>query len=224
MTPASTRTRDRWTEARTGPCPFYPAMASDHALSRELATTQRAGSHEDPLTASSGRPSERGPSRRTFSTAPAEGLIPLVPTRDIGVHISSPVSSKCLRAKDPLEGTKVAVFPSLCAPQRPDRAAQRTGGHRRVATRKTTGDLTTRRGQVTPRRQMVGYGQSAAEEGTCPGVRCAAPRCCGSGKPSKVAPGPVSRGYRPRRSKSSLTYPGVRTRSAEVPLDLPCAS
>ena len=60
MTPASTRTWDRWTEARTGPGPLYPAMADDHTLSRELATTQRAGLHEDPLTASSGRPSERG--------------------------------------------------------------------------------------------------------------------------------------------------------------------
>ena len=58
------------------------------------------------------------PSLRMFSTAPAVGLIPLVTTRDIGVHISSPVSSMCLRAKDHLEGTKVAVFPSLCAPQK----------------------------------------------------------------------------------------------------------
>ena len=37
-----------------------PVMANDHTLSREHATTQRAGPHEDPLTASSGRPSERG--------------------------------------------------------------------------------------------------------------------------------------------------------------------
>ena len=62
-------------------------MADDHTLSRELATTQRAGPHKDPLTASSGRPSEervtrhqegsRGlisPSRRMFSTAPVRGL------------------------------------------------------------------------------------------------------------------------------------------------------
>ena len=49
-----------------------------------------------------------------------------MPTRFTEVHISSPVSSMCLRAKDHLEGTKVAVFPSLCAPQeRPVR--QRSG-------------------------------------------------------------------------------------------------
>ena len=65
------------------PVPCTPAMASDHRQSREHATTQRPGPHEDPLTASSGRPSEervtghqegsRGlisPSRRMFSTAP----------------------------------------------------------------------------------------------------------------------------------------------------------
>ena len=33
------------------------------------------------------------PSRRMLSTAPAGGLIPLVPTRFIEVHISSPVST-----------------------------------------------------------------------------------------------------------------------------------
>ena len=40
-----------------------------------------------------------------------------MPTRFTEVHISSTVSSMSLRAKDHLEGTKVAVFPSLCAPQ-----------------------------------------------------------------------------------------------------------
>ena len=41
-----------------------------------------------------------------------------MPMRFTEVHISSKVSSMCLRAKDHHEGTKVAVFPSLCAPQR----------------------------------------------------------------------------------------------------------
>ena len=57
------------------------------------------------------------PSRRMFSSAPAGGHAPLVPTRFTEVHISSPVSSMCLRAKDHLEGTKVAVFLRYCAPQ-----------------------------------------------------------------------------------------------------------
>ena len=60
VTPASTRARDSRTEAPTGPVLCTPAMANDHTLSREHATTQRAGPHEGPLTASSGRPSERG--------------------------------------------------------------------------------------------------------------------------------------------------------------------
>ena len=33
-------------------------------------------------------------------------------------HQSAKVSSMCLQPKDHLEGTKVAVFPSLCAPQK----------------------------------------------------------------------------------------------------------
>ena len=63
------------------PVTCAPAMASDHTLSREHATTQRAG----PLREGDGTRS-RGliiPSRRTFSTAPAGRLVPLVPTRDI---------------------------------------------------------------------------------------------------------------------------------------------
>ena len=57
----------------------------------------------------------------------SEGFILLLPTRFTEVHISSPVPSLCLRAKDHLEGTKVAVFPRDCAPntQSPDR--QRSG-------------------------------------------------------------------------------------------------
>ena len=54
------------------------------------------------------------------------GLIPLVPTRFTEVHVSSPVSTPVPAGKRPPEGTKVAVFPSLCAPQeRPVR--QRSG-------------------------------------------------------------------------------------------------
>ena len=42
------------------PVPCAPAMASNHTRSRELATTQQAGPHEDGLTGSSGRPPTRG--------------------------------------------------------------------------------------------------------------------------------------------------------------------
>ena len=119
------------------PVPCTPAMANDHTLSRELATTQRAGPPQRPADAQAALRPTRGdvtrsrglisPSRRMFSTAPARGLVPLVPTRDIGVHISSPVSSML-------------------------RAAKRTGGHLRVTTRKTTGDLATPRGAGDPAR------------------------------------------------------------------------
>ena len=76
-----------------------------------------------------------------------------MPTRFTEVHISSTVSSMCLRAKDHLEGTKVAVFPRYCAEQKVQTGSAAAGGHRRVATRKTTGDLATRRGAGDPERR-----------------------------------------------------------------------
>ena len=78
MTPASTRTWDRWTEARTGLGPLYT----------------RNGKRPHII-----------PSCRTFSTAPGRRVIPLVPPRFTEVHITSPVSSMCLRAKDHFEGS-----------------------------------------------------------------------------------------------------------------------
>ena len=74
-------------------------------------------------------------------------------TRFTEVHISSTVSSMCLRAKEHLEGTKVAVFPRYCAEQKVQTGSAAAGGHRGVATRKTTGDLTTRRGVGDPVRR-----------------------------------------------------------------------
>ena len=55
-----------------------------------------------------------------------------------------------LRAKDHLEGTKVAVFPRYCAENKVQTGSAAAGGHRSVATRKTTGDLATRRGAGDP--------------------------------------------------------------------------
>ena len=127
------------------PVPCTPAMADDHTLSKELATTQRAGPHEDPLTASSQS------SHVLYGTS--EGFILLVPTRFTEIHISSPVLSMSLRAKDHLENTKVAVFPRNCAEEKVQTGSAAAGGHRRVATRKTTGDLTTRRGAGDPVRR-----------------------------------------------------------------------
>ena len=80
----------------------------------------------------------------------SEGCILLVPTRFTEFHISSPVPSMSLRAKDHLEGTKVAVSPRYCAVQKVQNGSAAAGGHRRVATRVTTGDLATRRGAGDP--------------------------------------------------------------------------
>ena len=62
VTPASVRTRDRRTEARqTAPVPCAPAMA-DHIRASQVRRDDKLPGHprEDPLTASSGRPPERG--------------------------------------------------------------------------------------------------------------------------------------------------------------------
>ena len=73
-----------------------------------------------------------------------------MPTRFTEFHISSPVPSMSLRAKDHLEGTKVAVSPRYCAAQKVQTGSAAAGGHRRVATRETTGGLATQRGAGDP--------------------------------------------------------------------------
>ena len=73
------------------------------------------------------------PSRRMFSAAPVRGL-------------SSGASAF---HRNPHQLTRVQHVPA----GKSSPAAQRTGGHRRVATRKTTGDLATRRGAGDPERR-----------------------------------------------------------------------
>ena len=147
MTPASTRTWDRWTQALV---PCTPAKASDHTQSREHAMTQQAGPHEDPLTASSGRPSNEPGSDQPQSSHVLYGTNGVVPTRDIEVHISSPFSSMCLRAKDHLRTPGGGLPEPLRPTTRPVRQRRGLAVITEEATRKTTGDLTTRRGAGDP--------------------------------------------------------------------------
>ena len=65
-----------------------------------------------------------------------------------------------LRAKDHLEGTKVAAFPRYCAPKKVQTGSAAAGGHRGVATRKATGDPATYGGAGDPAREkraVCGY-------------------------------------------------------------------
>ena len=99
-----------------------------------------------------------------FSATPA-GAYPLVPTRDMGVHISSPVSSLCLRAKDHLEDTKVAVFPRYCAPQKVQTGSAADWRPPKIGDQEGDGRPDhPRRGQATQRWQVVGYGHEATRE------------------------------------------------------------
>ena len=87
MTPASTRTWDRWTEARTGPGPLCPRNGRrprtiqgtcDDTASwpprRPADGQQRAALRERVTGHQEGSRGLINPSRRMFSTAPARGL------------------------------------------------------------------------------------------------------------------------------------------------------
>ena len=87
MTPASTRTRDRWSEARTGPGPLYSRNGKrPHTIQRTCDDTaswpprrpadgqQRAALRERVTGHQEGSRGLINPSRRMFSTAPVRGL------------------------------------------------------------------------------------------------------------------------------------------------------
>ena len=145
------RTWDRTTEARTGPGPLSPRngkrpptiqrTCDDTATwppRRPADGQQRAALRREGDGTQSRGSDQPQSSHVLYGTS--EGFILLVPTRFTEVHISSTVSSLSLRAKDHLEGTKVAVFPRYCAENKVQTGSAAAGGHRRVATRKTTGD------------------------------------------------------------------------------------
>ena len=87
MTPASTRTRDRWTEARTGPGPLYPRNGKrPPTIQRTCDDTanwpprrpadgqQRAALRERVTGHQEGSRGLISPSRCMYSTAPLRGL------------------------------------------------------------------------------------------------------------------------------------------------------
>ena len=80
MTPASVRTRDRRTEARTGPLSRVPPQRqSTSGLPRRDLTTRELATHEkDPLTASSGQPPERGGVTGHRERVPGSDPVPVV--------------------------------------------------------------------------------------------------------------------------------------------------
>ena len=106
------------------------------------------------------------------------------------------VSSMCLRAKDHLH--QGGGLPEPLRPTEiPDR--QRSGwrspksgdeeGDGRPDHSQRAGDPETAHGGI----RMI-----RPEKTASPGERCRTPRCYGSGKPSKVTPGPAFRGYATR--------------------------
>ena len=165
MTRASPRTRCRWTEARTGPGPLYPRNGKrPHTVQRTCDDTaswlpQRPadGQQWAALRREGDGTRSRGlisPSRRTFSTAPAGGLSLWC----LRVSPESTSAHQCPTCacgqKTTLRAPKWRSSHASAPHRKTSPAVQRTGGHRRVATRKTTGDLATRRGARDPERQV----------------------------------------------------------------------
>ena len=157
MTPASTRTGDRTEARQTALVLCTSAMASDHTLSREHAPTRwpprrpADGQQRAALRRGSDGTRSRGlssPSRRMFSTAPAGVSFPLVPARDTG---SPRQLTPCAVSKSSYRHQE-AVFPRYCAPQKVKTGSAAAGGHRRVATRKTTGGNPATKGTDPERR------------------------------------------------------------------------
>ena len=129
------------------PVPCTPAMASDHTLPREHAVTpalapqQRAalGGEGDGTVPGSDQPQ---PSHVLHGTS--GGLILWCPR-------VSPKSTSCAcRQKTTLRTPRWRSSRGTAPHKKTSPAAQRTGGHQRVTTRKTTGDLATRRGAGDP--------------------------------------------------------------------------
>ena len=164
MTPASTRTRDRRTEARTGPGPLCPRSGKrPHTIQATCDDTaswpprrpadgqQRAAlRREGDVTWSRGLISR---SRRMFSTAPA-GVLSLWCLRVSPKSTSAHQCPACACGqKTTLRAPRWRSSRASAPRKKSSLAAQRTGGHRRVATRKTPGDLSTRRGASDPERR-----------------------------------------------------------------------
>ena len=106
-------------------------------------------------------------------------------------HQSAKVSSECLRAKDHLEGTRVAVFLRFCATKRPVR--QRSGlAVTEEWLGKTTGDLATRRGAGDPEPADGGIRTECARRGHLSRRSLSFSRSLRVGELSEVTPGPAS--------------------------------
>ena len=140
-------------------------------------------------------------------------------------HQSAKVSSLCLRAKDHLEGTKVAVFPRYCAPQKVQTGSAAAGGHRGVATRKATGDPATHGGAGDPETADGGIRtECTREKAPVQAIVVVLHDLTGWGSRVRLPPAQPSEATDSAAPQPCLAFPGVRTRIAEVPPDLPCTS
>ena len=106
-------------------------------------------------------------------------------------HQSAKVSSLCLRAKDHLEGTRVAVFLRFCAHEKTSPATQRAGGHRRVA-REDDGRPGYPRGAGDPEPADGGIRTECARRGHLSRRSLSFSRNLRAGELSEVTPGPAS--------------------------------
>ena len=104
-------------------------------------------------------------------------------------------------------------------------AAQWTGGHRRVATRKTTGDPASHGGASDPETADGGIRMRRPEKRSPSRRALSHSTVIGAVQAEQGYLQPsLSRLRNSTAPQPCPTFPGARTRSAEVPPDLPCTS
>ena len=161
MTPASTRTRDSRTEARTGPGPLYTRNGKrPHTIQRtcdDTATWPPRRPADGQQRAALRRGGDGTPRRVPGSDHPQSSHVLygtsdgcLIPPGAYAFHRESTSAHQCPACAC---GQKTTLKARNCSEQKVQTGSAAAGGHRGVATRKTTGDLTTQRGAGDPDRR-----------------------------------------------------------------------
>ena len=119
----------------------------------------------------------------------------------------------------------MAVFPRYCAPQKVQTGSAAAGGHRGVATRKATGDPATHGGAGDPETADGGIRtECTREKAPVQAIVVILHDLTGWGSRVRLHPAQPSEATDSAAPQPCLAFPGVRTRIAEVPPDLPCTS
>ena len=132
---------------------FTPAMASDHTQSRGHAMTLQAGPHEDPPTR--GRRDEVPGSDQPQPSHVLYGTSGVLSSGAYALQSPLQLAKVVPADKRSPEDTRWRSSRGTALRKKSSPAAQRTGGHRRVTTRKTTGGYPATQG-TDPETELTG--------------------------------------------------------------------